>query len=104
MTIRSSKDMSYLPFSPTPDPAWLLIEEGVDLAREREIESIFTIANGYIGTRASIAEDGRFSHPSTFAAGVYVTDASPELGTRAYPAGLESGDSQRSADERVWRP
>jgi uncharacterized membrane protein YfcA len=24
--------------------------------------------------------------------------------TRAYPAGLESGDSQRSADERVWRP
>src|ERR1019366_394814 len=23
---------------------------------------------------------------------------------RAYPAGLESGDSQRSADERVWRP
>ena len=24
--------------------------------------------------------------------------------TRAYLAGLESGDSQRSADERVWRP
>jgi len=24
--------------------------------------------------------------------------------SRAYPAGLESGDSQRSADERVWRP
>src|ERR1019366_10532755 len=23
--------------------------------------------------------------------------------SRAYPAGLESGDSQRSADERVWR-
>ena len=82
MTIRSAKDMSDLPFSLTPDPAWLLIEVGVDLAREREIESIFAIANGYIGTRASIAEDGRFSHPSTFAAGVYVTDASPELGTR----------------------
>src|SRR5450759_4351001 len=82
MTIRSSKDMSYLPFSPTPDPAWLLIEEVVDRAREREIESMFAIGNGYIGTRASIAEDGRFSHPSTFAAGVYVTDASPELGTR----------------------
>ena len=67
MTIRSAKDMSDLPFSPTPDPAWLLIEEGVDLAREREIESMFAIGNGYIGTRASIAEDGRFSHPSTFA-------------------------------------
>ncbi|MGZ3573522.1 MAG: glycoside hydrolase family 65 protein [Gemmatimonadaceae bacterium] len=82
MTIRSAKDMSDLPFSPTPDPVWLLIEEGVDLAREREIESMFAIGNGYIGTRASIAEDSRFSHPSTFAAGVYVTDASPELGTR----------------------
>src|ERR1019366_314677 len=81
-TIRSAKDMSDLPFSPTPDPAWLLLEEGVDLAREREIESIFAIANGYIGARASIGEDGRFSNPSTFAAGVYVTDASPELGTR----------------------
>lgn len=74
--------MSDLPFSPTPDPAWLLIEEGVDLAREREIESIFAKGNGYVGTRASIAEDGRFSHPSTFAAGVYVTDASLTLGTR----------------------
>ena len=27
-----------------------------------------------------------------------------QLTSRAYPAGLESGDSQRSADERVWRP
>ncbi|HEY5216283.1 MAG TPA: glycoside hydrolase family 65 protein, partial [Pseudolabrys sp.] len=77
--------MGALPFSPSPDPAWLLIEEGVDLAREREIESIFAIANGYIGTRASIAEDGRFSHPSTFAAGVYVTDSSSELGPRLAP-------------------
>src|SRR5664280_3028706 len=85
MTIRSAKDMSDLPFSPTPDPAWLLIEEGVDLAREREIESMFAIGNGYIGTRASIAEDGRFSHPSTFAAGVYVTDSSSELGPRLAP-------------------
>jgi HTH-type transcriptional regulator/antitoxin HigA len=28
----------------------------------------------------------------------------PRRPPRAYPAGLESGDSQRSADERVWRP
>ena len=74
--------MGALPFSPSPDPDWLLLEEGVDLAREREIESIFAIANGYIGARASIGEDGRFSNPSTFAAGVYVTDPSSELGTR----------------------
>ena len=74
--------MGDLPFSPSSDPDWLLIEEGVDLPREREIESIFAISNGYIGTRASIGEDGRFSNPATFAAGVYTTDASSELGTR----------------------
>ena len=65
-----------------PDPGWLLIEEGVDPAREREIESILAIANGYLGTRASIAEGSRFSHPSTFAAGIYVPDAGLELGPR----------------------
>ena len=65
-----------------PDPGWLLIEEGADAAREREIESILAIANGYLGIRASIAEGGRFSHPSTFAAGIYVPDAGLELGPR----------------------
>jgi kojibiose phosphorylase len=58
--------------SPYVDPSWLLTEEGIDLAREHEIESIFAIGNGYLGTRASIAEGGRFSRPSTLAAGVYV--------------------------------
>ena len=58
--------------SPSGDRDWLLIEEGVDLAREREIESILTTANGYLGIRASIAEDGRFSRPSIFVAGIYV--------------------------------
>ena len=33
-----------------------------------------------------------------------VADGFWKTGPRAYPAGLESGDSQRSADERVWRP
>jgi kojibiose phosphorylase len=68
--------------SPHPDPDWLLIEQGVDPGREREIESILAIANGYLGSRASIAEAGRFSHPSTFAAGVYVADVGRELGPR----------------------
>ena len=74
--------MSDFLLSAHPDPGWLLIEEGVDPAREREIESILAIANGYLGTRASIAEGGRFSHPSTFAAGIYVSDADLELGPR----------------------
>jgi trehalose/maltose hydrolase-like predicted phosphorylase len=74
--------MSDFLLSAHPDPGWLLIEEGVDPAREREIEAILAIANGYIGTRASIGEDSRFSHPSTLAAGIYVPDTGVELGPR----------------------
>lgn len=60
--------------SPSGDRDWLLIEEGVDLAREREIESILATANGYLGIRASIAEGGKYSRPSIFVAGIYVVD------------------------------
>ena len=59
---------------PAADPGWLLVEDGVNPAREREIESLFAIGNGYLGIRASIAEGTRFSHPSTFVAGVFVPD------------------------------
>lgn len=70
-----STQMSGLVFSPPgADPGWLLIEDGVDPAREREIESLFALGNGYLGTRASIGESGRFSHPATFIAGIYVAD------------------------------
>jgi trehalose/maltose hydrolase-like predicted phosphorylase len=72
--------MSDLVLSPRENPAWLLIEEGVDPAREREIESLFAIGNGYLGARASIAGGARFSHPSTFVAGIYV--AAGSLGPR----------------------
>jgi trehalose/maltose hydrolase-like predicted phosphorylase len=51
-----------------------LVEDGVNPAREREIESLFAVGNGYFGIRASIAEGTRFSHPSTFVAGVFVPD------------------------------
>ena len=44
-----------LPLAPSSDPGWLLVEEGFTLVREHEIESIFAVANGYIGTRASLA-------------------------------------------------
>src|SRR3970040_285368 len=45
-----------LQIRPTPDPSWVLVEEGVDPAREREIESLFAVSNGYLGTRGSVAE------------------------------------------------
>ena len=67
-------DTSDFLLSPTADPGWLLIEDGVNPAREREIESLFAVGNGYFGIRASIAEGTRFSHPSTFVAGVFVPD------------------------------
>jgi trehalose/maltose hydrolase-like predicted phosphorylase len=73
--------MSRLVLSPPgADPGWVLIEDGVDPAREREIESLFAIGNGYLGARASIGEAGPFSHPATFIAGIYVADG--RLGPR----------------------
>jgi kojibiose phosphorylase len=61
----------------TSDPMWLLCEEGFTLAREHEVESLFAIANGYIGNRASLAEGSPLSAPATFAAGVFTRPLSP---------------------------
>ena len=57
--------------APTADPSWQLVEEGFDLAREHEIESLFAIANGYMGTRGSLAEGSPLSAPATFVAGIF---------------------------------
>jgi trehalose/maltose hydrolase-like predicted phosphorylase len=81
---RSVTDLSpsgvNLPLSPSGDQSWLLVEEGFNLVREHEIESIFTVANGYIGTRASLEEGSRLSQPSTFVAGIYADDPASKLG------------------------
>lgn len=55
----------------TSDPLWLLREEGFNLAREHELESLLAISNGYVGNRASLAEGTPLSSPATFAAGVF---------------------------------
>jgi trehalose/maltose hydrolase-like predicted phosphorylase len=60
----------------TPDPKWLLVDEGFTLAREHETESLFAIGNGYIGNRGSLAEGSSLSAPATFVAGIF-----EELGT-----------------------
>src|SRR4029079_8830152 len=57
-----------LPAVPTVDPSWLLIEEGCSLAREHEVESRFTVANGYVGTRGSLDEGTSLSAPATYLA------------------------------------
>jgi trehalose/maltose hydrolase-like predicted phosphorylase len=65
---------------PTADPRWVLVEEGLSLAREHEIESLFSVANGAIGARGSLAEGTRLSRPDTFVAGVFArTDGTPSL-------------------------
>ena len=68
-----------MPVTPrfTIDPSWALVEEGFSLAREHEIESIYTVANGYVGTRGSLAEGASLSSPATFLAGVFETGDEP---------------------------
>jgi kojibiose phosphorylase len=65
--------------SPCAEPGWLLCEDGLSPAREREIEALFAIGNGYLGVRASIG-GVRFSNPATFLAGIFVGDK--DLGPR----------------------
>ena len=68
------------PLAPSSDLRWLLVEEGFTPVREHEIESIFAIANGYIGSRASLEEGSRVSQPATFVAGIYADDPVSDLG------------------------
>jgi len=58
-------------FSLTEEPSFLLVEKGFNPLREREIESLFTVSNGYLGTRGSLEEERYQSDPATLIAGVY---------------------------------
>lgn len=70
-------------FLPPRDAAWAIEEAGFDLAREHEIESLLAIANGYLGSRGSLAEGTSVSRPATFIAGAFEPSADvtrvPEL-------------------------
>ncbi|MFT3773709.1 MAG: glycosyl hydrolase family 65 protein [Minicystis sp.] len=70
-------------FAPPRDAAWAIEEPGFDVAREHEIESLLSIANGYVGSRGSIAEGTSVSRPATFLAGAFEPSADvagvPEL-------------------------
>ncbi len=56
---------------PSEDDTLTLVEVGYNPIREREIESYFTVGNGYLGTRGSLAEQERASTPATLVAGIY---------------------------------
>lgn len=66
-----------LPGPPPSDPEWLLVEEGFQLVREHEIESLFALSNGYVGVRGSLEEGTSLSRPATFIAGVFGRDPRP---------------------------
>jgi trehalose/maltose hydrolase-like predicted phosphorylase len=59
------------------DPSWVLVEAGFEPQREREIESILTVANGYVGTRGALAERTSLSSPAVFLAGVFDANEAP---------------------------
>ncbi|HXG61856.1 MAG TPA: glycosyl hydrolase family 65 protein [Planctomycetota bacterium] len=66
-----------LPGPPPSDPEWLLVEEGFQLVREHEIESLFAVSNGHIGVRGSLEEGTSLSRPATFVAGIFGRDPRP---------------------------
>lgn len=64
--------------APTIDERWRVTEDGYSRAREHEIESLFTVANGSLGTRGSLSEAVSMSNPATFLAGFFVADQNPD--------------------------
>jgi kojibiose phosphorylase len=77
----SGINSSELLLEPTTDPTWLWCEEGFTLAREHEVESLCSIANGYIGSRGFPEGETSLSDPATFVAGVFIDNAAniPQL-------------------------
>lgn len=69
-------------FIPTGDPLWLMIDEEHTPAREHELESLFSVSNGYLGSRGSLPLGHSRAGPSIFLAGVFDThppSSLPEL-------------------------
>lgn len=65
------RPLAGLGVAPSADPQWVQVEEGFTLTREHEIESLFAIGNGHIGSRGSLAEGSGLSAPATFVNGVF---------------------------------
>jgi kojibiose phosphorylase len=56
---------------PSEDVTALLVENGFNPLREREVESLLAVGNGYLGTRGSLEEQDPASSAATLLAGVY---------------------------------
>src|SRR5579871_57623 len=55
------------------ESAWEITHVGVDAAQEPEVESRFTVANGYLGVRGSLSTPLDASQPHTYIAGLFDT-------------------------------
>jgi trehalose/maltose hydrolase-like predicted phosphorylase/hydroxymethylpyrimidine pyrophosphatase-like HAD family hydrolase len=112
-----------LPAVPEQRPEWVMVEAGFVPTREHEVESLFAIGNGFLGSRGSLAEGGVISSPATFVAGVFDSEPGSSVpalvGAPDWPQlsiavngnvlGLESGEQlehRRMLDLRqgiLWR-
>jgi kojibiose phosphorylase len=112
-----------LPDRPEHRRGWALVEDSFVLTREHELESLFALGNGYVGTRGSLAEGSSLSAPATFVAGAFIqpsTPGTPELlrlpdwasiegSIDGHPFRLEAGETlehRRILDMRrgqLWR-
>ena len=71
---------------PDGDPAWRYEVKGFDPFREREIETLLTVANGETGTRGSLEEGSAVSTPATLVAGVFGNDTAEPRIRKPVPA------------------
>ncbi len=53
------------------DNAWRIEQEGFDRARERQMESLFAVGNGYLGVRGALDSPLPGSQGDMFVAGIY---------------------------------
>lgn len=67
-------------FLPTDDPLWLMIDDEFTPIREHEFESLFSVSNGYLGSRAALPFGIAMSTPTVFIAGVF--DVTPPSSLR----------------------
>jgi kojibiose phosphorylase len=54
-----------------PESGWFVKEEGFDKHKQTFYETIFTLGNGYMGTRGVLEEIPYDAYPGTYIAGVY---------------------------------
>ncbi|NJN16840.1 MAG: glycoside hydrolase family 65 protein [Oscillochloris sp.] len=67
-----------IPLTYTSDPRWHLVIDGFTAARERQVEAVCALVNGYLGVRAALEEGHAASVPATFVAGIFNTPEQPQ--------------------------